>query len=125
MDRTLADIDEARLRAASRLPGWSVSHILTHFARHAESHTRMLRAAQAGRAGQQYPGETTPRAADIEVGAGGTAVVCADARDTAADLETTRSAMTPSGAQAGSTRVLLALTVTAPAGHGQRKEYSR
>jgi maleylpyruvate isomerase len=97
LDRTLTDVDEARLRAASRLPGWSVGHVLTHLARNAESHTRMLRAAQAGRAVQQYPGGAAQRAADIDAGAERPAVVvCADVRDTAAELEVTWSAMTPS-----------------------------
>ena len=97
LDRTLADVDDTRLRAPSLLPGWSVGHVLTHLARNAESHTRMLRAAQAGRAVQQYPGGTAQRAADIEAGASRPAVVvCADVRDTAAALEATWSAMTSS-----------------------------
>ena len=48
----------------SLLPGWSVGHVLTHLARNADSHLRML-------AGEpQYPGGAEQREADIAVGAG-------------------------------------------------------
>ena len=47
----------------SRLPGWSVGHVLTHLARNADSHLRML-------AGEpQYPGGAAQREADIAAGA--------------------------------------------------------
>ncbi len=96
LHQTLDEVDEARLRVASRLPGWTVGHVLTHLARNAESHTRMLRAAQDSRVVPQYPGGAEQRAADIEAGAARPAArVCADVRDTATELERTWSAMTP------------------------------
>ncbi len=74
--QALAD-DE--LRAASALPGWTRAHVLTHVAQAADSRTRMLRAAQAGRVGQQYPSEEA-RAEAIDAGAGRPpAVIRADA----------------------------------------------
>ena len=57
-------------RRASRLPGWTVGHVLTHLARNADSHARMLAAAVNGEVADQYHGGRDGRAADIEVGAG-------------------------------------------------------
>lgn len=34
-----------RARQPSRLPGWSVGHVLTHLARNADAHTRRLEAS--------------------------------------------------------------------------------
>jgi maleylpyruvate isomerase len=45
------------LREASALPGWTRASVLTHVAQAADSRTGLLRAAQAGRVGQQYPSE--------------------------------------------------------------------
>jgi maleylpyruvate isomerase len=56
------------LHAASALPGWTRAHVLTHIAQGADSRTRLLRAAQAGRIGQQYPSEQA-RADAIDAGA--------------------------------------------------------
>jgi maleylpyruvate isomerase len=57
------------LHEASALPGWTRAHVLTHIAQAADSRTRLLRAAQAGRIGQQYPSEQA-RADAIDAGAG-------------------------------------------------------
>ena len=57
------DLDEA-----SALPGWTRAHVLTHVAQAADSRTGLLRAAQAGRIGQQYPSEQA-RADAIDAGA--------------------------------------------------------
>ena len=57
-------------RRPSRLPGWTVGHVLTHLARNADSHVRMLAAAQRGEVADQYAGGRSQRAADIEAGAG-------------------------------------------------------
>ncbi len=46
---TVDGLDEAGVRAPSLLAGWTVGHVLTHLARNADSHTRMLGAALAGR----------------------------------------------------------------------------
>jgi maleylpyruvate isomerase len=56
LERRLESIDHAILRRASRLPGWTVAHVLTHLARNAESHVRMLGAASEGRSVEQYAG---------------------------------------------------------------------
>ncbi|MGA0355459.1 MAG: maleylpyruvate isomerase N-terminal domain-containing protein, partial [Ilumatobacteraceae bacterium] len=39
---TLGDLDHLDPTRPSRLPGWSVGHILTHLARNADSHVDML-----------------------------------------------------------------------------------
>lgn len=56
------------LRAESALPGWTRAHVLTHVAQAADSRTGLLRAAQAGRVGEQYASEEA-RAEAIEAGA--------------------------------------------------------
>jgi len=79
---------DARVRRPSRLPGWSVGHVLTHLARNADSHVRMLEAAASGAVGDQYPGANEQRAADIEAGAGRPAAeLVADVLSSAARLE--------------------------------------
>ena len=67
---TIRSIDESTVRQPSRLPGWTVGHLLTHLARNADSHVRMLLAADRGESVEQYPGGADQRAADIEAGAG-------------------------------------------------------
>jgi maleylpyruvate isomerase len=93
---TVAGLDESTVRAPSRLESWSVGHLLTHLARNADSHTRMLDAARRGEAVEQYAGGRQERARAIEVGAGRPAAEIRDdvARSTG-DLEATWAAMTP------------------------------
>jgi maleylpyruvate isomerase len=67
---TVGGLDEAAVRAPSRLPGWSVGHVLTHLARNADSVVRRLEAAADGRQVEQYPGGEPQRTAEIEAGAG-------------------------------------------------------
>ncbi len=57
-------------RAASRLPGWSRGHLLTHLARNADGVRGMVEGAIAGEEREQYPHGAEGRAADIEAGAG-------------------------------------------------------
>lgn len=66
---TIRAIDEAAVRRPSRLPGWTVGYLLTHLARNADSHVRMLLAAERGESVEQYAGGAEQRAADIEAGA--------------------------------------------------------
>jgi maleylpyruvate isomerase len=64
--RLLATLDgaaDADPSASSRLPGWTVGHVLTHLARNAESHIRLLDGLT------QYEGGAQGRAAAIEAGA--------------------------------------------------------
>ncbi|MEX2625631.1 MAG: maleylpyruvate isomerase N-terminal domain-containing protein [Ilumatobacteraceae bacterium] len=86
--RLLATLDawlergDAAPDTASRLPGWTIGHVLTHLARQAESVERML----AGR--PQYPGGREERDAEIDAGAGRDAEeLVADVRRTIWSLE--------------------------------------
>ncbi len=90
------DLDEAALRGPSRLEGWSVGHVLTHLARNADSHTRMLSAAMHGDAVEQYAGGGQERAGNIEAGSGRSAeVLLDDMRRSIRELEAAWAAMTP------------------------------
>jgi maleylpyruvate isomerase len=66
----LATLTDAQARQSSRLPGWTVGHVLTHLARNADSHVRSLTAAAEGREGvARYAIGTSQRADEIEAGA--------------------------------------------------------
>jgi maleylpyruvate isomerase len=92
----IESVTDADARAASLLPGWSVGHVLTHIARNAESFVRMMGAAMAGRAVQQYDGGSAARAAAIEAGAGRPAAeLIGDIVASAWALEQMWEAMTP------------------------------
>jgi len=98
---TVSGLDERDVRAPSRLEGWSRGHVLTHLARNADSHTRMLGAALGGEAVEQYAGGREERAGAIEQGAGRpVSDLRADIQRSTAELEAAWSAMTP-GAWAG------------------------
>lgn len=62
-------LDDVLVRRQSRLPGWTVAHLLTHLARNADSHTGMIEAAWSGEIRPQYPGGAEERARGIEAGA--------------------------------------------------------
>jgi maleylpyruvate isomerase len=66
---TAQALTDDELHGASALPGWTRAHVLTHVAQSSDSRTRLLRAAQAGRVGQQYPSEEA-RAEAIDAAAG-------------------------------------------------------
>ena len=79
----------------SLLPGWSVGHVLSHLARNADSHVRILNAARQGRAVEQYPGGGKQRADDIEAGAGRElAAILDDLRESVGRLEHCWASMT-------------------------------
>ena len=80
LSETLASVDADVARRPSRLPDWTVGHVLTHLARNADSHVRMLQGALAGEAVEQYPGGYEQRSRDIDAGAG------RDAADLRADV---------------------------------------
>jgi maleylpyruvate isomerase len=67
---TLVDVTDEDARRPSRLPGWTVGHVLTHLARNADSVVRRLSAAAGGGTVEQYAGGVAGRDADIEAGAG-------------------------------------------------------
>lgn len=66
---TLGRIDDEIARQPSRLPDWTVGHVLTHLARNADSHVRILEGAIEGQHLEQYEGGREQRAADIDAGA--------------------------------------------------------
>jgi maleylpyruvate isomerase len=76
-------IDDGVVRRPSRLPNWTVGHVLSHLARNADSHVRRLRACARGEVVDQYPGGFAGRAAEIAAGATRRAAdIVADVRDT-------------------------------------------
>ena len=73
-----ANFDDAIARSQSTLPEWTIGHVLTHIARNADSHTRMITAAQRGEQMHQYPGGMEQRESEIEAGAGRSAAELVD-----------------------------------------------
>ena len=91
-----AALDDDACRAPSRLPGWSRGHLLTHLARNAESHARVLATAARGEKTEQYPGGAPARAAAIDAGAGRAAApLVADVRATIWALESAWALASP------------------------------
>ena len=66
----LSGLTDVQAQQPSLLPDWSVGHVLTHIARNADSHSRILIAASDGRVAEQYEGGAEARVADIEAGSG-------------------------------------------------------
>ncbi len=94
--RTIEPLTDDAIRLPSQLPGWSVGHVLTHLARNADSHVRMLEAARRGEEVEQYEGGYDQRAADIEVGANRSAdALREDVHASAWALEEAWGRMTP------------------------------
>ena len=58
------------IAAPSRLPGWTVGHVITHVTNSGDGHAGIFDGAAHGRVQAQYPGGVEGRAADIEAGAG-------------------------------------------------------
>ncbi len=53
--RSAADLDPAAVGSPSRLPGWTVGHVLTHVARNADALTNLLTTARTGVETPPYP----------------------------------------------------------------------
>ena len=86
----LSGLTDEMVQRPSLLPGWTVAHTLTHIARNADSHVRILRAACEHRVVEQYEGGGVARSADIEAGATrGAAALLADIVSSSARLEQT------------------------------------
>jgi maleylpyruvate isomerase len=68
-DAAIAGLTDDDVRTPSRLPGWTVGHVLAHVARNADSHLRRTHASIAGEVIDQYPGGFEGRAAEIDAGA--------------------------------------------------------
>ncbi len=86
-DRVLATADaltDTQAAAASRLPGWTRGHLLTHLARNADGFRNLLAWARTGAETPMYPSEEA-RDRAIEAGAGRSAAeLAADLRESAA-----------------------------------------
>jgi maleylpyruvate isomerase len=94
---TIEHLDDGTARQRSRLPGWTIGHVLTHIARNADSHVRMLTGALRGEHLEQYAGGMGQRARDIEDGADRPArELVEDVRQSAAALESTWAVMSQS-----------------------------
>ncbi len=84
----LQGLTDAQARRPSRLPDWTVGHVLTHLARNADSVVYRLEGAAAGELRDQYPGGFAQRQADIESGAARPAgALVEDVRHSAAAVE--------------------------------------
>jgi maleylpyruvate isomerase len=66
---TARPITDAQVHAASRLPGWTIAHVLTHLARGADGHVRRLDGALRNEDVPRYPGGSAQRDGDIDEGA--------------------------------------------------------
>jgi len=87
---TASTIDDSIARQPSRLPGWTVGHVLTHLARSADGHVRRLEGALRGEEVARYPGGPEQRSQEIEAGAGRPAeTLIHDLVDSARRLEDT------------------------------------
>lgn len=100
----LAGLDEQRwsdsdMRAPSVLPGWTRGHVLTHIARNADGIAATLAGALRDEIVPRYPKGPAGRNADIEAGAGRSAVeLLADVRDSAERLDRLFGALTDASA---------------------------
>jgi maleylpyruvate isomerase len=78
----------AVMRSASRLPGWTIGHVLTHVARNADAHARRLSGMLRGADVPKYESGDAQRRAEIDAGAQRTAGrILADLRDSNSRLE--------------------------------------
>jgi maleylpyruvate isomerase len=101
---TIGSLDDAFMRRATPLPGWTVAHVLTHVARNADSHRHRAEAAAEGVVIDQYEGGLAGREQQIQAGATRPAhEVIADVAVSAELLAATWEGLPPS-AWAGLTR---------------------
>jgi maleylpyruvate isomerase len=92
----IVDLSDDVARRPSRLPGWTVGHVLTHIARNADSLVWRLEGAARGELRDQYPGGLEQRRRDIEEGAGRSAPeLVRDVRETAETVERVMAGLSP------------------------------
>jgi maleylpyruvate isomerase len=104
LDAATDKIDDAAMARPTRLPGWTIGHLLTHLARNADSHRRRAEAAAIGQVVEQYPGGYAGREAEIQAGAARSArVAIGDVRHSADRLMSTWLAL-PAAAWDNTTR---------------------
>ena len=65
----ITPISEEQARAATRLPGWTRGHLVTHLARNADAIRNMVEGALADEPREQYPDGMAGRVAEIDAGA--------------------------------------------------------
>ncbi len=65
---TVVSLDHTAMGRDSRLPGWSVGHVLSHLARNADGHARRVAGALRGEDLGKYAGGAEQRSAEIEEG---------------------------------------------------------
>jgi maleylpyruvate isomerase len=93
---TVDGITDEVAHGPSRLPDWTVGHVLTHVARNADSIVRVFEAAAGGEVVDRYEHGSQGRNADIEHGAGRPAAdLIDDVRSTIWRLEQTWAGATP------------------------------
>ncbi|MEV8637825.1 maleylpyruvate isomerase family mycothiol-dependent enzyme [Streptosporangium sp. NPDC051023] len=107
---TAAKLTDADVASASRLPGWSRGHVLTHLARNADSLVNLLTWARTGVETPQYP-DPGKRDAEIEAGAG------RSAKEQLTDLENSAARMAEAIATLPSARWSAAVSGTRPPIH--------
>lgn len=97
---SVGGLDDATARRPSRLPGWSVGHVLTHIARSADGMLKLVEWAITGVPTPMYASPEA-RAADIEAGSGRTAAgLMADVRESADRLQDALERLEQSGPDA-------------------------
>lgn len=100
---TIAGLTDDDVRGPSLLPDWSVAHVLTHLARNADSHVRMVQGAARGDVCWQYGPDQRDR--EIEEGSTrGAAELVADVHGSAQALEDAWAALTDDVWAAGESR---------------------
>ncbi len=67
--QSVSALSDDQVRAHSRLAGWTVGHVLTHLARNADAHARVLQGALLGEDRPKYGGGTGQRSLEIDQGA--------------------------------------------------------
>lgn len=65
----VAEVTDELVWSPSRLPGWTIGHVLTHLARNADGHSRRLDGALRGEDVPRYPGGPAQRSSEIDAGA--------------------------------------------------------
>jgi maleylpyruvate isomerase len=104
LQATIDGLSDDDVRRPSLLPGWTIGHVLTHVARNADSHVRMLEGAARGEVVQQYAPDQRER--EIDEGAGRPAVeLVEDVRAAHAALEAAWAALADDVWATGLTRV--------------------
>lgn len=67
--RRVVRLTDDTVQSSSRLPGWTVGHVLTHLARNADAHARRLSGALGGQDVPKYQSGEQQRRSEIEEGA--------------------------------------------------------